>query len=828
MQLRCIGQRVAAIPPKNAMKSEEVNYKKNFCERWFDRGTWELDVLNQVDVLLHDRKGNKLLYIETKHHITNETQRRAALAQTILTNRKQDEPLSRVALVYQDAHGLDTLELLDCSDNEVLYNNDFNWAAERPSSPTRDAIDRICDRLRGRTTIYHDTEIAELYQLLKHKQDTIIAISDRNCAVVYNQWKNAVRFCETVSDEQDLINLFLVDMLNGTRYKRSFIADIEDNTLFGNVKVGQREQDTDQDLIREGTNLSHYKIMYDGAAVDGIKYSGNHASTYYTIADPDGYARFWSKYRRPPEKHEFLKIIEHSASLYSDKYRRDTGGEYTPSCFVAKQVEILRSHYNLDDFIVLDPCAGVGNLENQFGKDFKPYCYLSTLEQMDVDICRIKGFENTVQFDYLNDPHTQPQWKYKGTVLPIDEICRREGRKLMVVMNPPYQRRKDFKYDLCIEFFRKAVKLNPDVIVYYCKTEFFLRDTVSVFANSGYRIVSHIFSNAKDTFKLSEWSVSQVVFDKYNGTPINPETITAERYDYDEKNDKLSFVRPYTYDNAKPNLIKEIELRIKECANGLTLGQWSYLSNVLIVSNGGKEKQNKITTGNLDYSLLSKGINFNSHTRYFEWNYLTYRGFVDDIPKELFSDSIMFSLFFKNNMFSNRGQRNYIMPFTAGELGCDLNDLNVLFPDHGGDLFSNTDDQKPFDFRDWFHRYDYSTEALALYRAALALFRWYHSQPQFAASRDWNDSFYDITNAIMGKDTSQFAELDRPDDRRITKVKTTKGTRGFGRNTVKYAVPSADLPLFTAFFDARDALALKINRQLVDSGLLLWPRENIY
>ncbi len=810
------------------MKSEEVNYKKNFCERWFDRGSWELDVLNQVDVLLHDRAGNKLLYIETKHRIVNETQRRAALAQTILTNRKQDEPLTRVALVYQNSQGIDTLELLDCSDSDVLYNNDFNWSAERPSSPTRDAIDRICDRLRGRITIYNDTEIAEFYRLLKHNQDTVIAISDRNCAVVYNQWKNAVRFRESVADEQDLINLFLVDMLNGTRYKRSFIADIEDNTLFGKVKIGECERDTDQDLIREGTNLSHYKIMYDGTAVDGIKYSGHLASAYYTIADPDGYARFWHKYRRPPEKHEFLKIIEHSARLYSDKYRRDTGGEYSPSCFVEKQVEILKTHYNLDDFIILDPCAGVGNLENQFGKDFKPYCYLSTLEQMDVDICRIKGFENTVQFDYLKDPHSQPRFKYKGTILPIDEICRREGRKLMVVMNPPYQRRRNFRYDLCIEFFRKCIGLHPDVIVYYCKTEFFLRDTVNVFARSDYNIVSHIFSNAKDTFKLSEWSVSQVVFDRDKGDPIEPMHISADRYDYDERDDKLLFVRAYRYDNSRPDLTKEIDGLIKKNSTGLVLGQYCYLNSCLKISNGGKEKSNKITTGNIEWCLLSKGLCFNTHHKYFEWNYLTYRGRVDDIPAELYNDAIMFSQFYKGILFSNRGQRNYIMPFTAEELGCDRNDLNVLFPSDGGDLFSNADDQKPFDFREWFHRHDFSADALDLYRAALNLFRWYHSQPQFAADRDWNDSFYDITNAIMGKDTSQFAELDRSDDRRITRVKTTKGTRGFGRNTVKYAVPSDDLPLFTEFFDSRDTLAQKINRQLVDSGLLLWQRENIF
>ena len=64
------------------------------------------------------------------------------------------------------------------------------------------------------------------------------------------------------------------------------------------------------------------------------------------------------------EKQEYLKILEHSAELYTEAYRSDTGGEYTPTCFVELQNRLLAEHYNLNDFIVCDPCAGVGNLEN--------------------------------------------------------------------------------------------------------------------------------------------------------------------------------------------------------------------------------------------------------------------------------------------------------------------------------------------------------------------------------------------------------------------------------------------------------------------------------
>lgn len=811
--------------PNMEGKSEEVNYKKNFCEKYFDKGTWSLDVLNQVDVLLVDRKGKYLLYIESKYKISNEVQRRRAIAQVILTNKKQDAILSRVAIIYFNEYKDDILELIDCSDDSVMYNNDINWAAEKPSNPTKDAVDRINDRVNGKITRFKNDEIKEFYDTFKKSQDTKINITEKNFNVVYNLWKNEVRFKENIDDEQDRINLFLVDLLNGTKYKKSIITDIIDKTLFDDIKVGEKEEDTDEPLIREGTNLSNYVMMKNGEVIDGIKYSGIHHSYYYTIANAEEYSFFWNRYKRPPEKHEFMNILERSSKLYSEKYRKDTGGEYTPTCFVELQNKILQEHYNMDDYIVCDPCAGVGNLENQFGKDYKQYCYLSTLEPMDVDICKIKGFENAIQFDYLKNEE-QPKWKYKGRLLSIEEIAKLENRKLMIVMNPPYQRRKGFKYDIAIEFFIKVLDIHPDVIVYYCKTEFFLRDTVSVFANSGYHIVSHVFSNAKETFLLSEWPISQIVFDKYQGEIIPVERFAASRYELN-KDDTLEYRKTYTYDNSRPNLIQEIEKEIWNNKDGLILGQWCYLRNVMYVSNGGKEKTNKITSNNLKWCLLSKGINFNSHDKYFERSYATYRGSVEDIGDELIEDAIMFSLFYKQFGFSNKeGQKNYIMPFTAEELGCAKNDLNVLFPEMS-DLFDEQSGTKPFDFRDYLRQFEFSEEAKALYQAALEIFKYYHRSNEYT-NKDYNDSYYDITNAIMGKDVSSYATLDKANDKRITKVKTTKGTKGFGRNTIVSAVGSKDLPIFVKFFDARDVLAKKINKQLVEQNLLLWERENIY
>lgn len=803
------------------MSSEEKNYQKKFCDKYFGKSTWEQEV-NCVDVVLKGKRGQNLLYIEFKYELRGEQARRQALAQTIITNKKQTHILDRVALAYRNESGHDKIEIIDCSDNSVMYNNDINWDAETASNPSPDAIDRINDRIRGKITTFTDNEIRDIYKTLRNGEGTQIEITDRNFNVVYNQWKNTIHFVRKEEDEQELINLFLTDILNGTKYELRTKTIISEPTLFGPIQT-EVEQGTGLPLLREGTNLSKYELE---------RYAGKIRIVYdnyiiHAIQNAEGYEAFWRKYKRPPEQQQYLNILEHSAELYTEKYRRDTGGEYTPTCFVNLQNQLLaQHHYNLNDYIVCDPCAGVGNLENQFGKEYKPYCYLSTLEKTDVDICQIKGFENSIRYDYLRSKE-QPKWKYRGEMLDISDIAHREGRKLMVIMNPPYTRQRGYSNDLAIEFFDKVLSLQPDVIVYYCKTEFFLRDTVRHFVNSQYHVVAHVFSNAKDTFRLSEWAVSLVIFDRSQGELLDGKYIKAERYEKDKKDNKLVYAGTYTYDNMRPNLIKGIEKEIKNHQQGMVLGQWTNQNYCLVLSNR-TDSDRCVTTGNLKYCLLLKGINFNTHGKYFETSNLTYRGTMAEIPEMLFSDAVMFSLFYKGLLFSNKGHKNYIMPFNAEELGCSINDLNVLFPAKSAedDLFSQQAEE-PFDFRRFLSQFNFSSEAKVLFDAALQLFLFYHHNDVYM-NKDWNDSFYDITNAIMHKNVGDFHTLASTDDRRITRVKTTKGTHGFGRNTIADYVPEEDLSMFFNFFDARDTLAHKINRELLDAHLLLWKRDNIY
>jgi hypothetical protein len=781
----------------------EVNYKVDFQKKYFAKFACEFDVLNQVDMLVKDKKYNYVLYVESKYQITNDGDLKKALAQTILTNKKQSHILSKVALIYKDTKGDDILQLIDCGDDGIMYNNDINWTKEKASNPTKDAIDRIWDRIQNKITLYRNDEIRELASAMLSTKDVKIQITITNVNIIYNEWKNSIIFKNPIKNEQDLINLFLVDALDGTNYTEKQQNDLG--------LTGEKL------LIREGVYLNKYKIEKQE---DKIRIVYNEEQIYL-ITDVTKHINFWNKYKRPPEKEEFLNIIERSARLDTDKYRRDTGGEYTPSCFVEKQNEILKEKgYDINEFIICDTCAGVGNLENQFGMEFKQNCYLSTLEENDVEICKIKGFENAIQFDYLASEE-QPKWKHQGAMRDINEICKIENKKLMVIVNPPYQRKKGFKNNLAIEFFNKITKLKPQVIVFYYHTESFFQTEIEHYIKSKYKIVSHVMSNASTTFLLKEWGISQVIFDKEKGQKIDKASILIDRYELNTKTEKLDFIKTYKYNQSRPNLIKEIENEIKANQNGLVLGNYSYMSNTINLTNKETKSDNKITTGNLKYALLSKGINFNTHTKYFERNDYCCRGKVSEIPQELFNDSIMFSLFYKNCAFTNKEKPNYIMPFKSDELQCNKNDLNILRQEQ--DL-GNPESQF-FDFRQWLTQFEFSKEAKGLYEAGLRIFLYYHKN---YSNTNYNDSFYDITNVIMGKDTSKFKTLERETDTRIARTRTTKGTTGFGRNTIKSAVNSKDLKIFYDFFNVRDELARKINEQLVANNLLLWERENIY
>ena len=625
------------------IQTQEIDYKVKFTQTYFNPKLCIYDN-DRVDITLYDKKGSPLLYIEAKLTL-NPQERAKALTQVVLTNKKQKHILNHLALIYKE-NGNDILEFIDLQDDSVMFNNDFHWESETPSTPSRDAIDRINDRLRQSAKIikYQNDEIKEFYKNLLKRGDLEISITLNNMITIFHAWKESIKFKNEIKNEQTLINLFLIDMLKNTKYKDSI-------TIVG-TEVG-----TLKPLIREGTDLNTFSVKVSEDKQE-VKFIDDKNEKFYTISNPQIYIAFWQKYKRPPVKEEFLKILEESHLLYTDKYRKDTGGEYTPFFFVSEQNKLLEKYFNdsktsLKDYIIYDPCCGVGNLENQFPQEIKKQCYLSTLDSKDVDICKIKDFENVVQFDYLANSN-EPEFTHGGTGLTISEIVKREKKKLMIIMNPPYQNYTNHqgkRENKAISFFNKVCKLEPEVLVFYYMSESFMRDELKHYIDSKLKIYSHIFSTAK-TFNLSDWSISQIIFSKHLGDTINNKAFSATRYEKEKNSFKP--IKSYTYDLKRPSLVKEMDKAIKKNQRGMVLGQYSYLKNAINLTNKPSKNQTPITTENLQYCLLSKGLNFNTHHQYFERNIYALKGKVSEIPQELFNDSIAFSLFYVNCAFSNK------------------------------------------------------------------------------------------------------------------------------------------------------------------------------
>ena len=126
--------------------------------------------------------------------------------------------------------------------------------------------------------------------------------------------------------------------------------------------------------------------------------------------------------------------------IVEDTTRRKQGEFFTPAIWVDKAHEYIASVYGEDwkeKYIVWDPAWGTGNLTRDY--QFKEL-YVSTLNQSDIDTANQMGYNPEAvkfQYDFLNDDYTKlPEGLRKAI---------EEGRKIIVLMNPPYGTVNDFQ-----------------------------------------------------------------------------------------------------------------------------------------------------------------------------------------------------------------------------------------------------------------------------------------------------------------------------------------------------------------------------------------------
>lgn len=121
------------------------------------------------------------------------------------------------------------------------------------------------------------------------------------------------------------------------------------------------------------------------------------------------YDYFWSIFEHVTNPDTMRGLVAKIDRLSDEESRRREGEFYTPLPFAAKALDYLEktlgSRWWADgNYRLWDMAAGTGNLEYGLSSDALSYCYLSTLDRVDIDHCEGLFPGATIfQYDYLND-----------------------------------------------------------------------------------------------------------------------------------------------------------------------------------------------------------------------------------------------------------------------------------------------------------------------------------------------------------------------------------------------------------------------------------------
>lgn len=198
------------------------------------------------------------------------------------------------------------------------------------------------------------------------------------------------------------------------------------------------------DIMHDGTisthaNLTAELLHKNGAPIFSL------AGKYYDLGNQDGYREFWAIYHKPPKSEYRDYLLERRDSLIPINERSFKGAFYTPLHVVDKAYDKLSESLGKNwqkDYVVWDMCCGVGNLEVKHSNHRN--IFMSTLDQADIDVMRATktcAAAIKFQYDYLNDDITDSgdiDYSLTSKVPPQLQKAISEGKKLLVLINPPY------------------------------------------------------------------------------------------------------------------------------------------------------------------------------------------------------------------------------------------------------------------------------------------------------------------------------------------------------------------------------------------------------
>ncbi|MGP1438452.1 MAG: hypothetical protein ACTTKH_05210 [Treponema sp.] len=301
---------------------------------------------------------------------------------------------------------------------------------KRASEVTQDALDRV-SQLIGTHFVSYNIENAEV-EFIEAITNAIATgeivrtqITPDNLKTVFDRWVEAIGKEIINAKDDDYVLLFYADVMS-------------DGTVSTHENMAA-------ELLHKGTRPVF--------SLDGM---------LYELSNIEGYRKFWAIYDRPPKQEYRNYLLERRDSLIPLNERSFKGAYYTPLHVVEKAYELLSSLLGKGwqkEYIVWDPCCGVGNLETKHSNVRN--IYMSTLDMADIDV--MKATKTCVaasrfQYDYLNDDITEDgeidyslTGKIPASLRKAIAESRLGKKKILILMNPPYAEAGNGQHKGCKE-----------------------------------------------------------------------------------------------------------------------------------------------------------------------------------------------------------------------------------------------------------------------------------------------------------------------------------------------------------------------------------------
>ena len=327
---------------------------------------------------------------------------------------------------------------------DVFTQNDFNWnvtPSDHQSKEFQQLLGLLSSLMKKQLVLFrYATDEKELRQFIKRNfrmgQDGVkqIQVTINNFTHIYRKWCAEVK--PTINGDWDKLkeagiidaDFYLADLLsanNTTLKEKLFVLLKSDHYV-----LDRRVNDTGLENYTQAVFLDNQKA----------------------------HTQFWNRYKRPPRRKYWDKMVERRDLLVPQDVRERKGSFFTPPQWVELSQEYLARELGenwQEEYYIWDCCAGTGNL--LAGLTNKYNIYASTLDKADVEVMHTRiatmnkalrgehGGSNLLdshvfQFDFLNDPFNLDKPEESKLPESLIEILKDEEKrkKLVIYINPPY------------------------------------------------------------------------------------------------------------------------------------------------------------------------------------------------------------------------------------------------------------------------------------------------------------------------------------------------------------------------------------------------------